>query len=162
MATALLKPCYHRYIDCRIVHLLMLQKFSYIIRHGMNDVKMVTGGLKFHFESLIRANLVYQTYVIHSLACAEYDDFLPFSGASFISLCCVLFPSTQFHHLVFHPSLLHLAIYFLVYLLALLFPNSYLKPFLGILFSSILCTCPNQHNLCSLTVSAIVGFLTTA
>jgi len=29
---------------------------------------------------------------------------------------------------------------------------------LGILFSSILCTCPNQRNLCSLTVSVIVGF----
>ena len=30
---------------------------------------------------------------------------------------------------------------------------------LGILFSSILCTCPNQSNLCSLIVSVIVGFL---
>ena len=30
--------------------------------------------------------------------------------------------------------------------------------FLGILFSSILCTCPNQRNLCSLIVSVIVGF----
>jgi hypothetical protein len=28
----------------------------------------------------------------------------------------------------------------------------------GILFSSILCTCPNQRNLCSLIVSVIVGF----
>jgi hypothetical protein len=28
---------------------------------------------------------------------------------------------------------------------------------LGILFSSILCTCPNQHNLCNLIVSVIVG-----
>ena len=31
--------------------------------------------------------------------------------------------------------------------------------FLGILFSSILCTCPNQRNLCSLIVFVIVGFL---
>jgi hypothetical protein len=29
---------------------------------------------------------------------------------------------------------------------------------LGILFSSILCTCPNQRNLCSLIVSVMVGF----
>ena len=29
---------------------------------------------------------------------------------------------------------------------------------LGILFSSILCTCPNQRNLCNLIVSVIVGF----
>ena len=31
---------------------------------------------------------------------------------------------------------------------------------LGILFSSILCTCPNQHNLFNLIISVIVGFLT--
>jgi hypothetical protein len=29
---------------------------------------------------------------------------------------------------------------------------------LGIVFSSILCTCPNQHNVFNLTVSIIVGF----
>jgi hypothetical protein len=29
---------------------------------------------------------------------------------------------------------------------------------LGILFSSILCTCPNQRNLCNLTVSVMLGF----
>jgi hypothetical protein len=33
---------------------------------------------------------------------------------------------------------------------------------LGILFSSILCTCPNQRNLCKLIFSIMVGFLTTA
>jgi len=33
---------------------------------------------------------------------------------------------------------------------------------LGILFSSILSTCPNQRNLFNLIVSIIVGFLTTA
>ena len=34
--------------------------------------------------------------------------------------------------------------------------------FWGILFSSILCTCPNQRNLFHLIVSVIVGFLTIA
>ena len=97
---------------------------------------------------------------IHSLACAECDDSLPFSGASFILLYCVLFTSTQFPHLVFHPSLLHLAIYFSVYLSALLFPNSYLKLFWE--FCSLPCTCPNQRNLFSFTASARVGFLTIA
>jgi hypothetical protein len=29
---------------------------------------------------------------------------------------------------------------------------------LGILFSSILCTCPNQCNICNLIVSVMVGF----
>ena len=57
---------------------------------------------------------------IHSLVCAECNDSLLFSGASSILLCCVLFPSIQFLQLVFHPSLLCLAIYFLVYLSALL------------------------------------------
>jgi hypothetical protein len=33
---------------------------------------------------------------------------------------------------------------------------------LGILFSSILCTCPNQCNLLNLIVSVIVGCLTIA
>ena len=32
----------------------------------------------------------------------------------------------------------------------------------GILFPSILCTCPNQHNLFKIIVSIIVGFLTPA
>jgi hypothetical protein len=33
---------------------------------------------------------------------------------------------------------------------------------LGILFSSILCTCQNQHNLCSLLVSVMAGFVRSA
>jgi len=37
------------------------------------------------------------------------------------------FPSTLFHQLVIHPPSLHLATYFLVYLSALLFTNSYIK-----------------------------------
>jgi hypothetical protein len=47
------------------------------------------------------------------------QEILPFLSA--IST----FPSTLFHKLVFHPPSLELAIYFLVYLSALLFPNSY-------------------------------------
>jgi hypothetical protein len=49
---------------------------------------------------------------------------LPFSGAS-IPPCHILFPAALLHQLFFHPSSLHLAINFLVYLLVLLFPNSY-------------------------------------
>ena len=62
------------------------------------------------------------------LACTECDDSLPFSGASSIPLCYVLFPATLLHPLFFHPLSPHLAIYFLVYLSALLFPNSYIIP----------------------------------
>jgi len=100
---------------------------------------------------------------IHSffpLACAECDDSLPFSGASSIPLCYIPFPSPLFCQLVFHPPSLHLAIFFMVYLSALFFRNSYIILFLGILFSSILCTFPNHYNLFNLIVSVIMGFLT--
>jgi len=60
------------------------------------------------------------------LACAEFDDSLPFSGASSIPLCYVLFPAILLHQLFFHPLSHHLAIYFLVYLSIMLFPNSYI------------------------------------
>ena len=95
--------------------------------------------------------LLMVSWNIHSfirLACVECDDSLPFSGASFIALCYVPFPSTIFHQPVFPSPSLHLAIYFLVCLSVLLFPNSYIIPFFFvILFSSTLCTCTNQRNL---------------
>jgi hypothetical protein len=97
------------------------------------------------------------------------------------------FPATLLNQLFFHPPSPHFAIYFLVNLLVLLIPNSYTtlfgnsisfqslymyKPtqfyFLPfpvhpqtntILFPSTLCTSPNQHNLCNLIVSVMVGFL---
>ena len=46
--------------------------------------------------------------------------------------------------------------------LNLVFPKFIYNALLGILFSSILCTCLNQHNLFNLIVSIIVGFLTLA
>jgi hypothetical protein len=45
------------------------------------------------------------------------QELLPF-------LCYVLFPATLLHQPFFHPSSLHLAIYFLDYLAILLFTNS--------------------------------------
>src|SRR5215510_7208609 len=59
------------------------------------------------------------------LPCAECDNSSLFSVASSIPLCYILFPATFLHQLFLHPPLLHLAIYFLVYLLVLLIPNSY-------------------------------------
>jgi len=43
---------------------------------------------------------------VHSfipVACAECGDCMPFSGASSIPLCYVLFPATLLHQLFFHP-----------------------------------------------------------
>ena len=91
---------------------------------------------------------------IHSfipLSCADCDEYLPFSGASSIPLCYVIFPATLLHQLFYHPLSPHIAIYFLVYPSILLFPNSYILPFWEFYFSSILCTCPNEHNLFNLT-----------
>jgi hypothetical protein len=62
----------------------------------------------------------FDSSLIHSFipfARAEFDDSLPFSGASSIPLCYILFPATLPHHLFFHPLSPHLAIYFLLYLI---------------------------------------------
>ena len=98
--------------------------------------------------------------LIHSfipLACAECDDSLPVSVAFSILLCYVLFPTTLLHQLFFHPvtSSCHL----FLCLPLILVPKFIYNSLLGILFSSILCTCPNQRNLFNLIVSIIVGFL---
>ena len=61
---------------------------------------------------------------INPLACTECGDSLPFSGASSIPPCHTLFPATPLRRPFFHPPSLHPAIYFLVYLLVLLFPDS--------------------------------------
>ena len=96
---------------------------------------------------------------IHSLTCTECDDCLPFSAASSIPLCCALFTSTQFYHVVF------ILPYFVFPSISrstsqAFFSKFILNTFWGILFPSTLCTCPNQHNLFSLIVSATAGFLT--
>ena len=62
---------------------------------------------------------------INPLACTGCGDSLPFSGASSIPPCHTLFPATPLRRPFFHPPSLHPAICFLVYLLVLLFPNSY-------------------------------------
>jgi hypothetical protein len=54
------------------------------------------------------------------LTCAESDNSLPFSGASSIPPCHILFPATVPHQPSLHP-----AVYALVYLLVLLIPNSF-------------------------------------
>ena len=61
---------------------------------------------------------------INPLACTECGDSVPFSGASSIPPCHTLFPATPLRRPFFHPPSLHPAIYFLVYLLVLLFPDS--------------------------------------
>ena len=85
---------------------------------------------------------------IHSfipLACAECDDFLPYSRASSIPLCCIPFPST-FSPTSLPSSLTSSCHLFLGLPLSLVASKFICNIFGGILFSSILCTRPNQHN----------------
>ena len=76
------------------------------------------------------------------LTCAECDDTLPFSGASSFPLCYIPFhpfPSTSL------PSSLTLSCHlFLGVPLSLVASKFIYNTFLGILFTSILCTCQNQ------------------
>ena len=94
------------------------------------------------------------------LACAECDESLLFSGASSTPLCYVLFPATLLHQVFFHPLSPHLAIYFLVYLSILLFPNSYMILFWESYFLPFSLHTQNQCNLFNLIVSVIVSFHT--
>jgi hypothetical protein len=68
---------------------------------------------------------------------AECDNSLPFSEASSIPPCYTRFPATFLHQSFSHPPSLHPAIYFFVYLLVLLFPNSYISFGNSIFFHSL-------------------------
>ena len=83
--------------------------------------------MQFQIYSKVHYRNVHKPFI--PLPCAQCDDSLPFSGASSIPLCYVLFPATLLHHLFFHPLSPHLIICFLVYLSIFLFPNSYIIPF---------------------------------
>jgi len=80
---------------------------------------------------------------------------IPCRSQELLPFLSVIYPSTLFHQLVFHPPSLHLAIYFLVYLSALLFTNLYIKLFWKFHFLPF--SVPAQ-----ITVPVIVGFLTIA
>ena len=150
------------------IHCSLMRQFPTIIIHFLRSQKLPISVTNNYIECLISQSAISPcklflnlSHSIHSfihsfipLACAKCDDSLPFSGASSIPLCYIPFSSTLFHPLIFHAPSLHLAIYFLVYRIY--------NTFLGNLFSSLLCTCPNKRNLLNLNVSLIVGFLTIA
>ena len=107
------------------------------------------------YQNKVEKWCIMLTSIIRSfipLPCAECDDSSPFSGSSSILLCYVLFTAILLRQLFFHPLSPYLAIYFLVYLSILFFPKFIYNTLFGILFSSILFTCPNQHNLFKLIV----------
>ena len=79
-------------------------------------------------------------------------DLLPFLSVKYFS--CHPSPPT-----ILPSSLTSSYHLFLGLPLNLVIPKFIHNTLLGILLSSILCTCPNQHNLFNLIVSIIVGFL---
>jgi len=87
------------------------------------------------------------------LACAECDDSMPFAGASSILPCYIFFPSIIPHLILPSTSWSTSQSYCF---------QIHTQHSLGILFSSILCTCPNQLNLYNLTFSVILVLSTIA
>jgi hypothetical protein len=66
---------------------------------------------------------------IRSIGMCRMRQFLAVLTSFFHSSLLRTFPATLLHQLFVHPLTPHLAIYFLVYLSILLFPNSYIVPF---------------------------------
>ena len=112
---------------------------------NLNSV-LLLASFVFHLKNIFTIYHSFHSFIpsfTHSfipVACAEYDDSLPFSGTSSIPLCYILFIATHLCQLFFHPVSLHLAIYFFDIPLNLLVPKFIYNTLLGILFSSILCT----------------------
>jgi len=101
--------------------------------------------------------LFIHSFIIHSIGLSRIQRFLAVLR-SFFHSCYVLFPATLPHQLFFHPFSLHLAIYFLVYLSILLFPNSYIRLFWEFYFLPFSVHVQTNVIYLNLIVSIIVGF----
>ena len=116
-------------------------------------------GLALHASVLCLFVLMHLTYLfIHSFGMCRMWWFLAVLRSFFhFSLLCTFscHPSPP----TIHPSSLTSSCHlFLGLPLNLVVTKFIYITLLGILFSSILCTCPNQHNVFNLLVSIIVGF----
>ena len=155
--------------------IITIQSMRYAETRNCAHCLVLSKGIKMSLEqpmshSIGIWNLVWRKYrmtvflktIIHSfipLACAECDDSLPFSGASSIPLCYVCtFSSHSSPPTILPSSLISSCHLFFGLPLSIVVPKFIYSTLLGILFSSILCTCPNQRNLFNRTVSIIVGF----
>jgi len=110
----------------------------------------------------IKQSMPQQGRFIHSIGMCTMRQFLAVLRSFFhSSLLCTLSCHTSPSPILpqFLTSSCHL---FLGLPLNLVVPKLISNTLLGILFSSILCTCPNKHNLYNLIVSITVGFLTLA
>jgi len=131
----------------------VVKSFKYL-QTVKNNTKEETEEIK---ARILTAN---KAHFIHSIAMCRMQRFLAilrsfFNSSLLCTFSCHASPPT------IHPS--SLTSYYHLFLgppLSLVVPKFIYNTLLGILFPSILCTCPNQRNLLILTVSIIVGFLT--
>ena len=95
---------------------------------------------------------------IHSIGMCKMRRFLAILRRFFRSSLLCTFSCHPSPPTILLSSLTSSCHLFLGLPLNLAVPKFIQNTLLGILFSSILCTCPNQRNLFNLTVSIIVGF----
>jgi len=98
----------------------------------------------------------------HSISMCRMRWFLAVLRSFFHSSLLCIFSCHPSSPTIFSPSLVSSCHLFLGLPLSLVVPKFIYNTLLGILFSSILCTCPNQRNLFNPIVCTIVGFLTLA
>ena len=97
---------------------------------------------------------------IHSIGMCRMRRFLAVLRSFFHSSLLFTFPCHPFPPTILRSSLTSSCHLFLGLPLNLVVSDFIYNTLLGILFSSTLCTCPNQHNLFNLIVSITVGFVT--
>ena len=99
---------------------------------------------------------------IHSIGIYRMRRFLAVLRSFFLSSLLYTLSFQPFPQTSLPSSLTSSCILFLGLPLSLVVSKFIYNNILRILFSYILCTCPNQRNLFNLIVSVIVGFLTIA
>ena len=95
---------------------------------------------------------------VYSIGVCRMRQFLAVLRSFFQSSLLCTFSCHPFPPTILPSSLTSSCHVFLGLPLNLIVPKFIYNTFLGILFSSILCTCPNQRNLFDLIVSIMVGF----
>jgi hypothetical protein len=76
-------------------------------------------------SAILGIDFFINTSLIYSISMCRMRQFVAVLRRTFHSSLLYTFLATLLHQLFFHPPSLHLAIYFLVYLMVLLFPDSY-------------------------------------
>ena len=106
-------------------------------------------------------NILY-TLHIHSFLCHVQNAMIPCCSHELLPFLYVMYFFLQPFSTNYSSILSHLILPSTSWSLNLLVPKFIYNTLLGILFSSILCTCPNQCNLFNFIASVIVGFITVA